>query len=223
MTQADAEDGYGWAQRADKVDGDARVARDARTRRNDDEIRRNVTDPVDGDGVVADDRYVGAQLAQVLVQVVGKAVVVIDQQHARRAHATTSSFTADGARPSMRSASATADNTALALLSVSWYSVGGSESATMPAPAWIWATPSLRTRVRIVMAVSRSPSRLKKPMAPPYGPRWSDSSSAMISIARILGAPVSVPAGKQARSASIGRMPACNWPSTLETICMTCE
>ena len=75
----------------------------------------------------------------------------------------------------------------------------------MPAPTWMWATPSLSTRVRMVIAVSRSPSRLKKPIAPPYGPRWSASSSAMISMARIFGAPVSVPAGKQARRASIGR------------------
>src|SRR5438876_7824529 len=116
MAQAHAENRHRWAHRADQVNRDAGVARDTRAGRNDDEIWGKVTRAIDGDRVVAHDRYVGAQLAQVLVQVVSKAVVVIDQQHARWAHATTSSFTADGARPSIRSASATADNTALALL-----------------------------------------------------------------------------------------------------------
>src|SRR5829696_6938629 len=149
---------------------------------------------VDGDGVIALDGDAGAELAQELVQVVGEAVVVVDQQNVR-AHATTSSFGCGDWTgldvDSMRSASPTAASTAWALFSVSWYSVAGSESATTPPPAWMWATPSFNTSVRMVMAVSRSPSRLKKPMAPPYGPRWSVSSSAMISIARILGAPVS--------------------------------
>ena len=45
----------------------------------------------------------------------------------------------------------------------------------------------------------------------------------MISIARIFGAPVSVPAGKVARSTSRLVMPAFSRPSTLLTMCITCE
>src|SRR3954468_3248043 len=52
-------------------------------------------------------------------------------------------------------ASASASNTARALASVSRHSAAGSESATMPAPAWIQARPSLMTHVRIAIAVSR--------------------------------------------------------------------
>ena len=45
----------------------------------------------------------------------------------------------------------------------------------------------------------------------------------MISIARILGAPESVPAGKVARSTSIADIPSRSLPVTLETMCMTWE
>ena len=45
----------------------------------------------------------------------------------------------------------------------------------------------------------------------------------MISIARILGAPVSVPAGNVARSTSMLVMPGFSSASTLLTMCMTCE
>ena len=45
----------------------------------------------------------------------------------------------------------------------------------------------------------------------------------MISMARTLGAPVSVPAGKAARSTSMLLMPGSSLPATLETRCMTCE
>ena len=45
----------------------------------------------------------------------------------------------------------------------------------------------------------------------------------MISIARTLGAPETVPAGKVARSTSIADSPGRNAPVTLETMCITCE
>ena len=45
----------------------------------------------------------------------------------------------------------------------------------------------------------------------------------MICIARILGAPESVPAGSAARSASIGVTPSRSVPDTAETMCITCE
>ena len=45
----------------------------------------------------------------------------------------------------------------------------------------------------------------------------------MISMARILGAPLSVPAGNAARMTSLARTPARSLPRTCEMMCMTCE
>ena len=45
----------------------------------------------------------------------------------------------------------------------------------------------------------------------------------MICIARIFGAPDSVPAGSEARSASMGVTPSARRPETDDTMCMTCE
>ena len=45
----------------------------------------------------------------------------------------------------------------------------------------------------------------------------------MICMARTLGAPVTVPAGKLARSTSIASSPGFSRPSTLDTMCITCE
>ncbi len=45
----------------------------------------------------------------------------------------------------------------------------------------------------------------------------------MISIARTFGAPLTVPAGNDARSTSIDVSPGFNVPSTFETMCITCE
>src|SRR6478736_1101360 len=61
-----------------------------------------------------------------------------------------------GRRPA---AAATARRAAAALLTVSSYSRCGTESATMPAPAWTCAKPSLIRAVRIAIAMSRSPAK----------------------------------------------------------------
>ena len=45
----------------------------------------------------------------------------------------------------------------------------------------------------------------------------------IISIARTLGAPLTVPAGWQAANVSTAPRPSCNLPTTFETICMTWE
>ena len=45
----------------------------------------------------------------------------------------------------------------------------------------------------------------------------------MISIARTFGAPLTVPAGKAARSTSMLVSPGFSTPSTLDTMCITCE
>src|SRR5262245_4044933 len=61
----------------------------------------------------------------------------------------------------MVSAAAMARSTAAALFRHSASSAAGSESATMPAPAWTYAMPSRRSAVLMAIAVSRSP---EKPM-----------------------------------------------------------
>ena len=45
----------------------------------------------------------------------------------------------------------------------------------------------------------------------------------MISMARTLGAPLTVPAGKVAFSTAMASSPGLSLPSTLETMCITCE
>ena len=54
---------------------------------------------------------------------------------------------------------ATAASAAAALSMVSWYSASGSESATIPAPAWIQAVSPAWTTVRRQMAVSTFPEK----------------------------------------------------------------
>jgi len=56
--------------------------------------------------------------------------------------------------------------------------------------------------VRIAMHVSMPLLKSMWPTAPAYTPRRSRSSDAMSSMARILGAPETVPAGKMERKAS---------------------
>ena len=78
------------------------------------------------DAVVAENAQLSAHLTEVLHQVVCEAVVIVyDRYHA--------CIPAAGWLPS---ACSIASATACALLSVSIYSLAGSESATMPAPAW---------------------------------------------------------------------------------------
>ena len=102
------------------------------------------------DRVVAADLHLGPQLAEVLDQVVGEAVVVVDHDDPwhRRPYQSLSAAATSMARKS-----------AAALFWVSSYSAAGTESATIPAPACTWAIPSWQTTVRIVMQVSRLPSQ----------------------------------------------------------------
>ena len=83
----------------------------------------------DADLVVARDCNLGAQCPQQLHQVVGKRIVVVDDEHVSHG-----SQPPDGPANSSW-ASSTARSRAAALLWVSAYSRAGSESATMPAPA----------------------------------------------------------------------------------------
>src|SRR5262249_16389072 len=64
----------------------------------------------------------------------------------------------------------TARRSARAFARVSASSAAGSESATMPAPAWIRHTPSAIVPLRMVMQVSSAPSNPTSPPPPPYPP-----------------------------------------------------
>src|SRR5439155_3145383 len=81
-----------------------------------------------------------AELAEEVREVVGEGVVVVDEQ--------------DHRAPSARSI---ARSSAASLRRHSSSSAAGSESATIPAPAWRCAIPSARTMVRIAMQVSKAP------------------------------------------------------------------
>src|SRR5882762_4303068 len=91
-------------------------------------------------GVVPVNAYVRIRLLKVLHQVVGKRVVVIDDEDHERL-----------------SAFSIAARSAAALCSHSRNSRSGTESATIPAPACKYAFPCLNKRVRMVIAISMLP------------------------------------------------------------------
>src|SRR3990170_465998 len=80
VAEADAEDGHLPREVADELDADARLARRARPGRDDQSLRRHRLDLDKRYHIVAGDAHVRPQLAQVLVEVVREAVVVIDQK-----------------------------------------------------------------------------------------------------------------------------------------------
>src|SRR5919204_5559341 len=202
MPEADAEDRRVLAQPANDVQRHARVVRGAGTGRDDDALGRERRHALRVDGVVAHHAQLGAELTQVLHEVVGERVVVVDDEdHAR------------GPAVAMRRARMRPR----ALEQVSSHSVFGSESATMPAPTWIDARVPWQTIVRIVMHESRLPEYETYPTAPAYGPRRVGSISSMISMARIFGAPDTVPAGKHARRTSEAAAPPRSVPPTWRT------
>src|SRR4029077_19850641 len=117
----------------------------------DDLFRFHHRDLFEGNFVVAKHLHVGAELAQIVVEVVSKGIVVVDQEDHLFLH---------------RSASSIALSMPRALFSVSWYSNAGSESATMPAPALMNARLPFMTIVRMTMQVSKFPLYPKYPIAP---------------------------------------------------------
>src|SRR5438552_6608718 len=116
-----------------------------RSRRDHETIRTRVESGREPRVVGTHDVDARAQSAERLREVVGEAVVVIDEQYGRHRE-----------RPSP--ASSTARRRARALARVSASSAAGSESATIPAPAWIRQTPCAIVAVRMVMQVSSAPS-----------------------------------------------------------------
>src|SRR5579864_396020 len=162
MPQADAEDRDASRQRFDKRRADAGLRGRARARRDDDRFRRQRAHVVHRDGVVAADVRNLAQFAQILHEVVGERVVVVDHQDHRdlsRYGPARRAALMPAAAYNPRRAISSARIRTLALLTVSSYSAAGSESATIPPPAWTYATPSRSVTVRIAMHVSSAPPK----------------------------------------------------------------
>ncbi len=120
VTQTDPENWYARGKTLDGVARDPGFPRCARARRDDDFFRLERFDFVERNLVVKIDSDVGAKLSQIMIQVVGERIIVVDEENHLFLHC---------------SANSTAFSMARALLRVSWYSSAGSESATMPAPA----------------------------------------------------------------------------------------
>src|SRR6267154_5163021 len=81
MTQAYAKDRKFSGQAANQVDANPGVLRSTWTRRNYDGVRLAPRNFLDGDFVVAVHLDIATQLAKILRQVVGKRIVVVEQQN----------------------------------------------------------------------------------------------------------------------------------------------
>src|SRR4029079_15146152 len=137
MSEADPQDRRPCLrERADRLDRDPGLLRGAGAWRDDQAVGLQPEQLRDGRLVVPDDPDITPQLAQVLDQVVGEGVVVVDDEHVH-GHSCCSA------------ASSTARKTAFALLTDSLYSYAGWASATVPPPACTWPSPSLTTTVRM--------------------------------------------------------------------------
>src|SRR5438046_9905101 len=164
VAEADAEDRRGRAEAPDHLEGDPRLVGVAGTRRDDNALGCPREDAREVNGVVAQHLEPGAELAQVLDEVVGEGVVVVDDQDHR---------------PGLPAAIRSASSIPWAFERVSSHSVFGSESATIPAPTCTEARVPSQTTVRIVMHESRVPEDETEPTAPPQGPPRGGSSSSM--------------------------------------------
>src|SRR4029453_4265863 len=139
MPQTDAE-GRPAGQPHHDLERVSRPARPPRARRDDEVGGTETFSLVRVDLVVPANDDLDALLGNHVREVVGKAVVVVDEQNHRRA-----------------SASSIARSMAASLFRHSSCSSPGTESATIPAPAWRCATPSASTIVLIAMHVSSEP------------------------------------------------------------------
>src|SRR5207247_1996000 len=171
MPQAHTEDGDRRPEPPHDVRRNPRLARRTGPGGDDDMRRSKSLDLLVRRSVVAAYNGLFSQLAHVAGQVVDERVVVVDQQD----HGTSAAMSPR------------------ALSRVSRYSCSGSESATMPRPTWKYTSLPSTRQVRITMLVSAAPESERYPMVPQYAARWGGSSSAMICIARTLGAPVLEP------------------------------
>src|ERR1700726_3044233 len=147
VAEADTGRGYsGLRHPSHDLERDAGLVRRARPGRNHAPfIALALKELCHGRAVVAHGLHVGAQLAQVLDEVVGERVIVVDDEDSH-------------VQSGCSQAGAIALMAALDLAPDSSYSYSGFASATVPPPACTWATPSLTTTVRMWIAVSRSPA-----------------------------------------------------------------
>src|SRR5262249_50221472 len=124
-------------------------------RRDDDGACMHRCDLGRPDLIVASHFDLGTELAQILHQIPGERVVVVDHQDHGCSRASMPLAAISAAR-----------STARAFARVSCHSLSGTESATMPAPACTCMVPSLTRAVRIAMARSMSPLNPRYPTAP---------------------------------------------------------
>src|SRR6266849_395701 len=148
------------AQFLDKLHGNPCLLRRARPGRDHDAFRLSLHNLLDGNLVVAMHLNLATQLAQILRQVVGKRVVVVQQQNHLFLFARESD-------PAPELCAASSDlKSAFDLFTDSSNSPRGVESATIPPPACTWATPFLMTMVRNAMHESRFPAKSRYKIPP---------------------------------------------------------
>ena len=78
MAQAYAEQGNLTGEALDQLETDAGAVGIAGAGRHDHRLGRSIEQRIDGDGIVALNRNLGAKLSEEMRQVIGKAIVVID-------------------------------------------------------------------------------------------------------------------------------------------------
>ncbi len=78
VAQADAQYRQARSEALNHIAGDASLLRRARPGGNDDAFRRQLFNPVKADFIVAEHPHLFSQLAEVLVEVVGKAIVIVN-------------------------------------------------------------------------------------------------------------------------------------------------
>ena len=125
---------------------DARVLRVAGTRRKNDMRGVQSLDLTNGERVIADNAHIRLYGRRLLEQVIGKRIVIVDQENHY---------------PSTSDARSMAFMTAFALFALSIYSLYGTESATMPPPACTVTMPFFLAAMRMAIQVSILPVKSK--------------------------------------------------------------
>src|SRR5260370_1165516 len=136
MTEAHAENRHLARHLAQDAERDTSLGRRARSRRDYDCARPERAHSGDVDRVVALHNYFGAEFAEILHDIVGKRIVVIDHHQANCFSVRVHHFYLFAAASKSRAAWS-ARTIARALFTDSSNSAPGSESATTPPPAWI--------------------------------------------------------------------------------------
>src|SRR5258708_5727097 len=143
VPQTNAENRRGGAEPKNQVIADTGIKRRPRSRRDTDSVRMHLANLIQSNLVVAFNDEIRSELAKILDQVVGKGIVIVDDQH------------------HMAWALSMARNKAIALLTHSWCSDSGTESSTTPQPAWAKAIPSFNTLCLSAMQETTFPSNPK--------------------------------------------------------------